>query len=112
MKAIETFGSDLALVLTDIHMPECDGIEILISLYDRRFDGGVVLMSSNGVMLPKAARLASGFGLNLVGASEKPVAPEVITLAATYLCTQSMRRPIGAKTPEPFGIHHHSLVSA
>ena len=93
LQAVDANSSDLTLVVLDIHMPGCDGVEVLMSLKDRRYEGGVFIMSSCEVMVPMAKRLALGLGLNLIGASTKPVDPTLMISTVEYLESRTAQRP-------------------
>lgn len=63
-----------AVVVTDLQMPDFDGIEILSGLADRGCRAGVVICSGYDVkLLEVAEELARRRGLNVLGRLEKPV---------------------------------------
>ena len=62
------------LLITDIHMPGLDGIEILAFLTASAQPPPVLLVSGSGArQLQSAAILAKGSGLTVLGALSKPV---------------------------------------
>lgn len=61
------------LLLLDIHMPEVDGIDVLVRLADQCFKGGIVLMTgSDAAIVESVTSLAKKLELNLIGALRKP----------------------------------------
>ena len=67
------------LVITDLQMPEMDGIEFLRNLVNRGYAGNLLLLSGEGSrILQAAARLADEQGMRLLGALEKPVDLETL----------------------------------
>lgn len=71
---IEMDGSRFDLVITDINMPEMDGVELILMLRKRQPDIPVIACSGGG-LLPKEAHLANARVLGVVSTLAKPVAP-------------------------------------
>ncbi len=66
--------NNIRLVVTDINMPEMDGIELLRHLHALDYDGALVLCSaSNKANTNSAQKLASAYNLGLSGFIEKPL---------------------------------------
>lgn len=70
LRALE--GDPCELVITDINMPEMDGIELILALSER-WPGVPVIAISGGGLLPKELLLASAEVLGVVTTLPKPV---------------------------------------
>lgn len=69
------------IIFLDIYMPEMDGIEFLEKLKALDYMGGVVLLSGVNIeMLSLASQIATDLGLHLLGAVEKPITTEALSL--------------------------------
>ncbi len=69
-------GSGIGLIVTDLQMPELDGIAFLRHLATRGYKGAVLLMSGADERLLKAVEgLARSLDLNVLGVLSKPVHP-------------------------------------
>ena len=67
------------LVLTDLNMPDLDGIELLRRLDELKFRGDIVLFSGeDSQTLRMAENLARARGLSVLGSLTKPVAPQAL----------------------------------
>jgi CheY-like chemotaxis protein len=62
------------VVVTDINMPDMDGIEIVVALRQAAFDGGVIAMSGGG-LFEQSMLLDSAAALGADATFEKPVDP-------------------------------------
>jgi CheY-like chemotaxis protein len=63
-----------AFLICDIFMPNSDGIEFVSALVQRRFAGGVILISGgDSTMLGIARIMAANGGLNLLAVLKKPL---------------------------------------
>lgn len=72
--------ADLDLVITDINMPDMDGIEVILRLADDR-PGLPVIAISGGGRMPKEVLLASAGVLGAVRTIEKPFELSELRLA-------------------------------
>lgn len=85
------------LIVSDLQMPEMDGLEFLRHLNDREYRGALAIMSGvKGDLLEHAAKLARLQGLNLIGHLGKPVSKQgldSVLLAA--------RQPVEPVASEP-----------
>jgi YesN/AraC family two-component response regulator len=70
------------LVISDIFMPKKDGVELIHSLVERRFAGGVILMSGGDLDIVSIAKLfARSGGLNLLAVLLKPLEEQALAQA-------------------------------
>lgn len=66
--------SQVNIVITDLNMPEMDGIELLRRLSESGYRGGIALISGEDSKVLKASeRLAGLYDLNLIEVIEKPI---------------------------------------
>lgn len=87
---------ELHLILVDIYMPGCDGIEFLALLRKRRIRAQIVICSSaDRVMLAAARQLCLAYGLPFAGIVKKPVVGEeldrVLQRASGYAAREPKR---------------------
>ena len=74
------------LMLCDIFMPEKDGIEFVMELAQRRYPGGLVLVSGGEVsMLRMAAQIAELNGLRVLASLHKPLGTQALAQALQRL---------------------------
>jgi EAL domain-containing protein (putative c-di-GMP-specific phosphodiesterase class I) len=74
--ALELLGHDggaIDVVVTDLQMPEIDGMELVRRIGQRRLPVGVILVTAlTGDLLQSAATMTNAYGVQLIGAIEKP----------------------------------------
>ena len=69
-------------LISDIYMPDMDGIEFVAELARLHYAGGLILLSGvNPETLQLARDIAVGEGIQVVGAFVKPVQPEALAQA-------------------------------
>lgn len=73
--AVADAGDTPLLLVCDLNMPDMDGIEFLRAIAKQRFRGSVLILSgADGTVRDAAMRLATAYGLDLVGTFAKPMA--------------------------------------
>ncbi len=102
--ALEVLASTqppIDVIVTDIDMPDLDGVELIRAIAERGYAGDLVLMSGTGAeMLTLTARLATSRKLSVVGALAKPFRPAALSAA---LGRDSMESEPDAEDTAPDG---------
>ena len=71
---LDAAADDIALIVCDLNMPECDGIEVILELGRRRIQTPVILVTGAVPAVVKSAEiLARVHGLNVLSLLIKPV---------------------------------------
>jgi YesN/AraC family two-component response regulator len=79
---LDTMDSPPDVVITDVFMPNKDGIELVNALVTRRFAGGLILLTgADPAILHIARTMAVSGGLNLLAALMKPLNEQALSLA-------------------------------
>ncbi|MEM6615656.1 MAG: EAL domain-containing response regulator [Pseudomonadota bacterium] len=77
LENIRSAKQQLDLVVSDLNMPDLDGLQFLRLLSDQGYEGNIIIASGeDDVVLKAAMDMAGAMGLSLVGALKKPVTPE------------------------------------
>lgn len=81
-------------VMVDLVMPDKDGVEVVVELAERGFEGQLIIVSGlGGRSLGLAGRMASEYGLNFAGVLPKPFAPSVLRALLTADPEQKQDKP-------------------
>jgi len=81
------------MIITDLNMPELDGLTLLRHLSENNYTGGVCLISGEDRQILKSAeRLAASHNLNVTGIMEKPLTMEAMSKAIDKLVTAKADR--------------------
>ena len=88
----------ISLVITDVLMPEQDGIEVVLGLRARQAPVPVVVISGGGVGLDIETLITSALAFGAVGAVAKPFTPEQLLAAVREALGED---PPGGATGQP-----------
>ncbi|MCG6141685.1 EAL domain-containing protein [Leptospira mtsangambouensis] len=82
----ETDSSPIDIILCDLNMPEMDGMEFLRHIGTSHSSVATIIMSAlDGALIESVRKMASAYGINLLGAIEKPITPAHLeTLFSLY----------------------------
>ncbi len=70
---LDRAGQAVDIVVTDLQMPEMDGMEFIRRIGERKLQVAVILVSAlDGVLLASAATMAQAYGVRVIGTIEKP----------------------------------------
>ena len=70
------------VVVCDLNMPDTDGFQFMQQMADRRYKGGIILVSGTAARVRSSATLMGRFHrLNVLGMLEKPVDRESLAAA-------------------------------
>lgn len=78
------------LIICDIFIPGKDGIEIVNALAERKFSGGLILVTGADMQyLLIAKTIAISRGLHLLGCISKPLSDDALAIALSQLTNHS-----------------------
>lgn len=99
-QALEILHRDpsLDIVLSDLDMPEMDGMELFRHMAEEHLDPSIIIMSSmDGTLISSVEKMAQSYGHRLLGAVEKPLFLERLK-EMLLLHHQSQKETIRATT--------------
>ena len=91
----------LDIVITDLDMPSMDGMELIRHLGDNAMAVSLILSSAlDRALLSSVETMTKAYGINLLGAVEKPISPEKLrTLIELHRPPQPQAAKPAAPTP-------------
>jgi len=82
LEYLAQYGDTIKLVISDLNMPECDGLELLQNFEEQGFKGDILLFSGeHEEILKMSEKLAKERHLSVIGSLQKPVKPETLRQA-------------------------------
>ena len=77
LKVLDHAGPMVDIVVTDLHMPDIDGMELVRRVGERKLPVSLILLSAlDGALLGSAATMTQAYGVRIIGAIEKPATRE------------------------------------
>ena len=108
IKILTKYSKDYQVVVVDLHMPNMDGIELLMKLSDIGYKGGVIIASAmESRIIEAAATIVINSRLRLLGALTKPVSTKQLKL-----CIERLFMMESDLAPKPVSISLDELQRA
>ena len=91
-------GRPVDIVISDLMMPEVDGIELIPLLRQAANRISLILTSADAWSLRAAEEIAKGHGVTLLGAVAKPMTAEkMVPLLQLYLAQRAAENPVAPR---------------
>jgi EAL domain-containing protein (putative c-di-GMP-specific phosphodiesterase class I)/CheY-like chemotaxis protein len=79
LDTLATHGAAIQLLISDLSMPDMDGLVLMRHLVEKNFKSPIILISGvHDEILSSAATLAGAHGLDILGVLRKPSPPEAL----------------------------------
>ncbi|WP_083699773.1 EAL domain-containing protein [Shewanella sp. UCD-KL12] len=86
IKILTRYSQDYHLVVVDLHMPNMDGIELLMQLSEMGYKGGIIIASAmENRIIEAASQIVINSNLRLLGSLVKPVSVNQLKLCIERL---------------------------
>lgn len=86
LECVDCYGAELELIVCDLHVPDCDGVEFLGELRKRVSTSQILLFSSaNDTIRNAAAALCVAYGLNYLDSLKKPSGGQLLNVVNAAL---------------------------
>ena len=106
---LDRAGQAVDIIVTDLQMPQMDGMELVRRIGERKLPVAVILISAlDGVLLSSAATMAQAYGVRVIGTIEKPA-----TRAKFHSVLSHFRTPVDnveAETGVAFAPTAHDVL--
>lgn len=100
MRVLQNPDMPVDIVITDLMMPDVDGIELIPKLRNVAHDISLVLTSSSQLALATAVEIARAVGVPVLGVIAKPVTPQALRpLLDRYLAARAGSQGAGESAP-------------
>lgn len=86
VRILTRYTTDYQIVVVDLHMPDIDGIQLLIKLSEIGYRGGIIIASGmESQIIEAASQIVVNLKLRLLGALMKPVSTKQLKLCVDRL---------------------------
>ncbi|CAM3222077.1 EAL domain-containing response regulator [Shewanella violacea] len=108
IKILTKYDKDYQVVVVDLHMPNMDGIELLMNLSEIGYRGGIIIASGmENRIIEAAAQIVVNSRLRLLGSLTKPVSTKQLKL-----CLERLYMMESDLVPKPASISLDELHKA
>jgi EAL domain-containing protein (putative c-di-GMP-specific phosphodiesterase class I) len=86
LEILDRAGATFDVVVSDLQMPDIDGMELVRRIGERGLAVAVILVSAHdGVLLGSAAKMTQAYGVRIIGTIEKPATRDkLLAVLANY----------------------------